>query len=319
MLGWMTNNKFELNGGEDVSNQTVIGGFTVTFDGVTPVSGGYQWSYTITNDGTEKDLSNWVLQLKNCVETLGKIPCSLGMCELVKQECPEDSEDCETFRGVKFDNLPSNKPTQTFTFILPDPAVPTVGCFYLKYGTKRVCGEILVPDCAQDPPCPPCPTSSIRDGKTFTYQVEHPVSTCEIDFQREERPEFYLCTNGLKLDEGVCDLPTEVTLCENTDSEQTISCLVPLDYLQISGKLQIIWQLRGELDTLCAQESVSLKLLAVTDVDVTEICYFCDGERPDFNPDDVCDWFYVRFVSLSETGLLTYTVTFLGCDHSHDE
>ncbi len=302
-----------------MSNQTVIGGFTVTFNGVTPVSGGYQWSYTISNDGTEQDLSNWVLELKNCLETEDEVSCSLGICELVTQECPENSENCETFRGVKFDDLPSNVPTQTFTFILPTPADPTVGCFYLKYGLNEVCAEIFVPDCPQIPPCPPCPTSSIRDGKTFTYQVELPVSTCEIDLQSEQRPEFYLCTNGLKLDVGMCELPTEVTLCENTDSEQTLSCLVSLEYLQVTGRLQIIWQLRGELDTICAQDPVLLSLLAVTDVDITEICYFCDGERPDFKPEDVCDWFNVSFVSLSETGLLTYTVTFLGCDHSPDE
>jgi hypothetical protein len=302
-----------------MSNQTVIGGFTVSFNGVTPVSGGYEWSYTITNNGKEKDLSNWVLQLKNCLEVEEKLSCSLGVCEIVNQVCPEPQKDCGTFRGIKFDNLPPDQLTQTFTFVLPIAAVPTLGCFYLKYGQNKVCGEILVPDCTDDPPCPPCPTSSIRDGKTFTYQVEGIKSACDFSFEQGDSPSYYLCANGLKLNSGKCDISHQVTLCENTDSEQTLNCLVPLEYVEVSGELQIFWQLKGNLETYCAEQPVSLTMMAVTNIELTEICYFCDGERPDFKPEDVCNWFEINFVSISASGLLTYTVTFLGCEESNEE
>ncbi len=302
-----------------MSNQTVVGGFTVTFNGVTPVTGGYEWSYTITNNGTEKDLSNWVLELKNCTDLEGKLPCSLGACELVKQECPAPQGSCTTFNGIKFDNLPPDQPTQTFTFILPEVAIPTLGCFYLKYGLNQVCAEIWVPECVQDPPCPPCPTESIRDGKTFTVQVEIPKSSCEFSFEQASSPEYNLCTNGLSLDSDKCDVPHEVTMCENTSSEQTLTCLVPLEFVEVSGELQIFWQLRGVLETYCAQQPVPLTVLAVTNINVNEICYFCDGERPDFKPEEVCNWFQINFVSLSTSGILTYTVTFLGCEESNEE
>jgi hypothetical protein len=295
-----------------MTEQTVIGGFTITFDGVTTVSGGYQWSYTIVNDGTEKDLSNWVLALKNCPDDPESLACSLGICERVTQNCSDSTEGCESFAGIKFDNLASDQLKQTFTFILPYQASPTDGCFYLKYGLNRVCGTICVPTC--DPTdCPPCPIDSLRTGRIFTVQVELPVSACGIDFSGET-PNFYSCIDKLIVERSQCQQPIEWTMCADTESEQVVTCLVELEYIQWSGELQIIWQLQALLDTVCEEKAVSLSFVQVTSVAVDELCYFCSGESPNITPSEICDWFDVEFISLSEDGVLTYKVTFSGCD-----
>ena len=298
------------------TNQVVIGGFTITFDGVTPVSGGYQWSYTIVNDGSEKDLSNWVLELRDCKNLPPKVSCSLGMCELTEQTCPpktvSEDEKCGTFFGIKFDDLPSDTLKQTFTFVMPQFAIPEDGCFYLKFGQNRVCGNIAVPKCVDDPPCPPCPKDSMREGRKVTEQLQLPRIDCALKLV-DEKPSGSLCVGGIEILPGKCDELVELTLCGQTASEQQLNCLLPLDYVQLSGNLQIVWQIRTVLETVCEPEPVELTFMAVSTLSVDEICYFCFGQRPDVTPEDLCNWFDIEIVELTPSGQLTYIVTFAGC------
>jgi hypothetical protein len=299
------------------ANQVVIGGFTITFDGVVPVSGGYQWSYTIVNDGSEKDLSNWVLELRGCKNLPSELTCSRGFCELTEQTCPPngttEDEQCSTFYGVKFDDLPPDTLKQTFTFVVPQYAEPTDGCFYLKFGQNKVCGNIAAPKCVDDPPCPPCPKDSMRAGRKVTEQL--PLPDIECMFQvADKKPAFHLCVEGVDIVSDVCDQSVELTLCEQTPSEQKLNCLLSLDYVQLSGDMQIIWQIGATLDTVCESEPVELTFMAVSTLSVDEICYFCRGQRPNVTPQDLCGWFDVQFIELTPSGQLTFTVTFTGCN-----
>ena len=296
-----------------VPNQAVVDGFTISFNGVTPVVDGFEWSYTIVNDGSKNDLSSWVLEIQRCADLPEKLPCSLGMCELSEQSCPdsvENRETCEQVYGIKFDDLPPDTPKQTFTFVLPFVAQPVDGCFYLKYGQNRVCGIISVPQCVDDPPCPPCPKQSMRGGRKYSEKLVLPELACKIEFKKKNA-QYYLCVADVELTVGECDKQTELTLCAETTSQQSIRCVLPLDYALLDGTLQVVWQLQCLLYTTCDEQPVSLTFMAVSELTVDEILYFCAGKRPDITPQDLCRWFDVQFVSLSPDGVLIYTVNFV--------
>ena len=296
-----------------MSVQTEIGGFTIVFNGVSQVEQGYEWSYTIYNDGSEQDVSNWVLELQKCTEAGQYLSCSSGKCEVVTQDCPD--QQCPSFTGIKFDNLSPDQPIQTFTFILPVKASEVVGCLYLKNGLLRRCGQIIVPNCDEPPlECPPCPEHSLRDGKLFTEQLSVPNTDCKFRYL-DEQPAFYLCIDRVQLTSGRCEQWTEFTMCEGSESAQILRCYVPLDYVTLNGELQVFWQLNAQLDTVCSQDAVLLKSLHMSSIKVDEICYFCEGERPSFDEQDICGWFIIDWLQLSESGELSYRITFLGCGH----
>ncbi len=285
--------------------------FSVQFNGVTPVALGYEWSYTITKIGAEHDLDQFILQLKDCDSIHGTLPCSDGKCEIAMAECHDDESDCEHFKGVKFEHLPTGQTSVNVTFILPNVTGISKGCYHLKYGSKKLCGNVEVPDCKNENQCPSCPEHSLRIKQRFTDCIQIPESAC-LDLKNQEE-NHYLCLDKIRMIEDQCEQPIEVITCANTPSEQTLTCAIPVDFLQLKGKLEVVWQFFCELNSVCSIDQVPLSFLATTCVDIDELCYFCAGEMPDFDLEDVCHWFNVEFVNLSKDGKLTYTVEFTGC------
>jgi hypothetical protein len=294
-----------------MADQVVIGGFTITFNGIAAVSGGYQWSYTITNDGTEQDLSNWVLELIDCTEIGEKIPCSSGQCEIHEQVCPPGSGSCTTFSGVKFDNLPPNQPIQHFSFILPYNTT-TEGCFYLKYGLTTKCGTITVPRCTSNPPCVECPQQSLQFKKTFTQTINLPSSVCL--HVGDTQAHSYLCPEKIQISDGTCEETVDVIVCENTSNPQQLNCPIDVNYVHLHGELQIVWQLTLDFQSVCTPGIIPLTMMTVSQISIDEVCYSCADDYPHVTPENLCDWFLVEFVSLDTNGKLTFTVEFSGCE-----
>jgi hypothetical protein len=160
--------------------------------------------------------------------------------------------------------------------------------------------------------CPPCPTESLRDGKTFQVQIGNLPSSCTVEFTQDIL-DVVQCNEEVDVLYDSCEQPVDITLCEGTSSEQTISCCLTLDYLQLKGDLELLFNIGGICDSDCLIEPKVLMFHAVEKVNVDELCYYCVGTRPTITNGDLCNYFSIVIDSVSPTGLVTYTVQFLGC------
>ena len=160
--------------------------------------------------------------------------------------------------------------------------------------------------------CPVCPSGSLRDGKTFEIQLQNLPKVCIVTFS-EVKYDVVECVESIDAIGGSCEQAVDITLCEGTPSEQTISCCLTLDYLQLRGELELLFNIAGQCDTDCLIEPKEVNFHAVAAVPVDELCYYCAGTRPSIENGELCDLFSVVIDSVSETGLVTYTVQFLDC------
>jgi hypothetical protein len=160
--------------------------------------------------------------------------------------------------------------------------------------------------------CPPCPVDSFRNGKTFTYQIENLPTICNVSFF-DAKYDVVQCNNGVVSIPGSCEQPVEITVCENTPSEQTLTCCLTLDYLQFQGDIELLFNIFGTCDSDCLLEPTETVFHAVAKVTIDELCFYCEGTRPNITNEDLCKYFSIVVDSVSPTGLITYTVTFIDC------
>ena len=160
--------------------------------------------------------------------------------------------------------------------------------------------------------CPPCPVDSLRNGKTFTVQIENLPTICIVSFL-DQSHNVVQCNDGVELIDGSCERAVEVTVCEDTPSEQTLSCCLRLDYLQLQGDLELLFNILGVCDSDCLPEPAETIFHAVSKVKVDELCFYCEGTRPTLTNGDLCKYFSIVIDDVSPTGLITYTVTFIDC------
>ena len=160
--------------------------------------------------------------------------------------------------------------------------------------------------------CPPCPSGSLRNGQTFEVQIENLPTICFVEFI-DELHGVIQCNEGVTINEGSCEELVEITLCEGTSSEQTLACCLPMDYLALSGQLEILFNIRGICDSDCLPEPKETVYHAVAKVAVDELCFYCEGTRPSIINGDLCNYFSITIDSVSATGLITFTVQFLNC------
>jgi hypothetical protein len=160
--------------------------------------------------------------------------------------------------------------------------------------------------------CPPCPSGSLRNGKTFEVQIQNLPTICLVEFLDTIHSAIQ-CNAGIKINEGSCEELVEITLCEGTSSEQTLTCCLPMDYLALSGELEIFFNILGTCDSDCLPEPQTTYYHAVTTVPIDELCFYCEGTRPTIINGDLCNYFSITIDSVSATGLITYTVQFLNC------
>jgi len=161
--------------------------------------------------------------------------------------------------------------------------------------------------------CPPCPEDSMRKGMQFTVQIENLPSVCLIQFLPNQNHNYVVCIDGDLVTEGSCEQPVEITVCEKTASEQTISCCLRLDYLQIQGEIELLFNILGVCESPCVDEPAETIFHAVRRVKVDELCFYCEGTRPDITEVDLCNYFSIVIDDVSPTGLITFTITFIGC------
>lgn len=165
-------------------------------------------------------------------------------------------------------------------------------------------------DCESE--CPPCPQDSLRLKKVFTVQVEHLPTGCTVTFTGDD-DKYVQCLDGINIEYGSCEQAVELTVCEDTPSEQTLTCCLRLDYLRISGELELLFNVSGFCDSDCEEEPVLTFFHALKKLSMDEYCYYCSGTRPTIENGNLCDYIEVDIVSVSETGLITFTVEFTGC------
>jgi hypothetical protein len=152
----------------------------------------------------------------------------------------------------------------------------------------------------------------MRNGKTFQLQIENLPTICPPSFL-DQSHNVVLCSEGIVVTYGNCEQPVEITVCEGTPSQQTLVCCLPLDYLEMQGELELLFNIYGICNSNCYPEPVEAVYHAVAQVQVEELCYYCEGTRPDLDNGDLCPYFTIIIDNVSETGLITYTVTFVGC------
>jgi hypothetical protein len=179
-----------------------------------------------------------------------------------------------------------------------------------KHNQESVNGQTLAPYCETF--CPPCPVDSLRDGKTFTVQMENLPTICLVSFLDQDH-NVVQCNDGVVTIAGSCEQAVEITVCENTPSEQTLTCCLTLDYFQLQGDIELLFNIRGVCDSDCLPEPTETIFHAVTKVKIDELCFYCEGTRPEITIGDLCKYFSIVIDNISPTGLITYTVTFIDC------
>ncbi len=160
--------------------------------------------------------------------------------------------------------------------------------------------------------CLPCPINTLKEGKTFFIQIPNLPTLCTAVFD-DWKDNLVNCTQGITVTKGNCEQAVEVKLCEGTPSEQTLTCCLALDYLKLTGSIEIWFNIEGSCISDCVQEPVPYFFHAITTVDIDELCYYCDGTAPDISQSDLCLLFDIKVINVDANGVIEYTVQFIDC------